>query len=394
MPPPPPPVGEELDTSPPLIRILTPEDQWTLPADVDPASPEGQLIEARKALIEGQPRRAEALASAWLDRHDPHPLRPEAFLIRGDALVAQNDEYKALYDYEAICTLYPGSEPYVSALRRELDIAKAYAGGMKRKLWGIRIVSAVDEAVELMIRVQERLPGSTLAEEAGMALADYYFTAGEMTLAAEAYLLFMENYPRSAQFRKARLRFIYARLASFKGPAYDASGLLEAAAQLRTLQEIEPLTAEQIGADALLLRIDESLASKLVSQARWYARTGDPISAELSVRRAVERYPRSIAAREAAAFGITLVPRLPAWLQAQVPDYRALVDGSLPMDSVGAARRRSDDVAPGSDAGPPPNGPPDIRGRLKGAAEAPGDRPGPTDTPARPRDPASGEPRE
>lgn len=379
--------SEDLQTSPPTIRILTEDDQWSQPADVDPSTPQGQLLQARRALLAGQPKRAEALASAWLDRHDPHPLRPEAYLIRGDAWVAMNDEYKALYDYEAICTLFPGSEPYLAALRRELDIAKAYAGGLKRKIWGIRMVGATDEAVELMIRVQERLPGSTLAEEAGMALADFYFDAGEMSLAGEAYKLFMENYPRSAQFRKARLRLIYSRLASFKGPDYDASGILEAEAQLRALEQIEPLTAEQVGSDAIILRIEESMASKLLSEARWYNRTGDPISAERSVRRAIERYPRSITALEAAAFGAELAPRLPKWLQARIPDYAALRNGSVPMDSIRGASRD-----PGAGAAAPST-PTDIRGRLEQAGEAPAERSEPAESPARPRDPASGEPR-
>jgi tetratricopeptide (TPR) repeat protein len=355
-------------------------------------------LAARRALISGQPKRAEALASAWLERHDPNPLRPEAFLIRGDAWVAMNDEYKALYDYEAICTLFPGSEPYLAALRRELDIAKAYAGGLKRKIWGIRMASATDEAQELMIRVQERLPGSTLAEEAGMALADYYFDVGEMTLAGEAYQLFMENYPRSAQFRKARLRLIYSRLASFKGPAYDASGILEAQAQLRTLEQIEPLTAEQVGSDAIILRIEESMAGKLLNQARWYARTGDPISAERSVRRAIERYPRSITALEAAAFGATLVPRLPAWLQKRVPDYAGLRDGTIPLESAGLRRAGAPSIpqaeaAAETAAGTADAGPRDIRRRLERLGEAPGSPPPPAETPARPRDPATGEPR-
>lgn len=322
-------------------RVLTDDDLWTPVVPAEPGSPEAQLFEARRALVAGDENRAISLATAWLDRHDPNPLRPEAHLLRGDALLARGDEYKALFDYEAIATLYPGSEVYVIALERELEIAIKYANGLRRRLWGIRFVGATDEAVELFIRTQERLPGSQLAEQAGMELADFYFREGEMTQAAEAYQLFIENYPRSPEVRKARLRLIYARLASFKGPQFDASGLLEARAQLVRLEEIEPLTAQQIGAESLILRIDESAAAQLLEQAKWYARTGDPISAELSIRRLLRRYPATVSALRGVDFACGLLPDLPATVVARAPDYIGLRDGRIPMPVRGRAAEQA-----------------------------------------------------
>lgn len=305
------------------------DDAWSAEEEVDPATPKGQLLEARRALADGDPVRAENLATRWIEHHERHPLLAEAYVIRGDAKRAAGNEYKALFDYEFVARMFPGSEAFVTALEREFEIAKEYAHGKRRKLWGMRIVSAAGEAEELLIRIQERMPGSQLAEQAGMELADYYFRQRNMPLAADAYDLFVENYPRSEQVSKARRRSIYAHLASFKGPQFDISGLREAQYRLEELQILEPMTAEQVGADALLVRIDESAAMKKLENARWYRRTGDIIAAELSLRRLIERYPETVAAADGLDLAIRLLPRLPERTREQAPDYATIREARL-----------------------------------------------------------------
>lgn len=312
-------------------------DEWRVLDEsvLDRTTPEGQLAEARAALAGGEHRKALSLASTWIDRHPRHPLLAEAYLIRGDAKLARGDDFEALFDYEFIARSFHGSDVWVTALERELQIAKDYARGKRRKLFGIRMVNASDEAEELFIRIQERMPGSQLGEEAGMELGDFYFERQNMTLAAEAYDLFIENYPRSPRISKARRRLIYANLASFKGPAFDASGLHEARYRLQELQLLEPTTAEEVGAEALLVRLDESDAEKLLENARWYRRTGDFISSELTIRRLVQQYPGTVAGREALDLALSLLPRLPQNVRDEAPDYEAIRAGA---DAAAATR--------------------------------------------------------
>jgi hypothetical protein len=157
-----------------------------------------------------------------------------------------------------------------------------------------------------------------------MSLADYYFDKREMMMAAEAYRIFIENYPRSGRVSKARLRLIYAYLAGFRGKEYDASGLLEARAKLRSLQSLQPGLAQQVGAESILVRIEESEAAKFLSTAAWYLEVNDPISAELFIRRLVQRHPASIATLEALRIVPAVVAKLPKSILDDAPDYRAL----------------------------------------------------------------------
>lgn len=318
-------------TSPPLLGqdqyILSAQDKWENTKETDPTTPQGQLAVARRTLAEGDFERAEHLASIWIEHNKADPLIPDAYLIRADALKSQESYYEALFDYEFVARGFPGSEAFVAALQREFEIARIFARGEKRKLWGMRILDASDEAEELLIRVQERLPGSRLAEQAAMELADFYYSRRQMALAVDMYSIFIENYPDSRWLTKARVRLIGAHLATFKGPEFDISGLREARAKLTELQAIEPATAREIGAEGIINRIDESNASKLLHNAQWYWKVNDPIAAEITIRRLIKKYPRSQSAIKGINLMREILPSLPQSIRDQAPDYEALFKG-------------------------------------------------------------------
>lgn len=278
--------------------------QWVQTEAPEPGSDAAQMGEIRRLLADGRPGRAKALAKEWLEAHDrtDNPWLPHARLLLGDAMVAMGDEYDALFEYERVIRFYPASDAYPQAVARELEIGLEYAYGKRRKIFFglLRIVSTVSLAEELLIRVQERLPGSELAERAGIELADFYYRRRDMPMAAEAYDLFLVNYPNSVHRRKAMRRRILANIAQYKGPQYDATSLVEAEALIVDFQDRYPLEAEEAGlSDALLARIDESQGAQMLEQADWYLRTGDPVSARFVLRRLVRRHPRTVASDRA-----------------------------------------------------------------------------------------------
>lgn len=265
----------------------------------DPATPAGELAEVRRAIADRDPGRAIDLVNAWIENHPNHSSLSRAYLLRADAKVMRGDYFKSLFDYEFVVRRYPGSPEFHIALEREFEIAKIFAGGVKRKLWGLRIVPASGEAEELFIRIQERSPGSDLAEQAGKALGDLYYRRGEMYLAAEAYDIFGNNYPNSQWAEYALLRQITANLATFKGPRFDPTGLLEAEVRLDEFKDRFPAAAEQAGADELLARVDESLAEKQFVTAEWYDDQNMRVSAIYMYARVVTDHPESAAAGRA-----------------------------------------------------------------------------------------------
>jgi len=270
--------------------------------EVDPSSDEGVMNRARKQLAENRPRGALALLDSWIKRNaaQDKPETAEALLRRGDAKLAMKDEYEALYDYERVIKEYPGTPQFVTALERELEIGLMYLNGLRKKTWGLRIDNATRIGEELLIRVQERAPGSQLAQRAAIELANYYYRARDLRMAAEAYDIFLANFPTSEYRELAMERRVFANIGRYKGPRYDASGLIEAQYLVRDFAARYPKSAEQIGMnDALIARLDESAADQMFETARWYFKRDDPISARYTLKRLLQKHPETVAADEA-----------------------------------------------------------------------------------------------
>lgn len=273
------------------------DDGWQALPTYPPNSPEGKLVTIRKMLAQDKPCTAKDLADRWMNDYPNHPMRVEALLLRADARTAKKSYYKALFDYELLIREYPGTEQFRIALQREYEIARLYVNGVNRHFIGLPIVPADGEGEELLIRIQERAPGSAIGEKASLTLADYYFRKGEMFNATEAYDLFLINYPQSEQREWAMLRLIQANLARFKGPRFDGTGLIEARERIRLYQAEYPAAAQRDNVDALLTRIDGSLGLRDYYNARWYERRDEYVSAVVLYRRLIKRYPTTEAAQ-------------------------------------------------------------------------------------------------
>lgn len=281
--------------------------EWFATRQPVEGSDEWVVARARQDLADDRPAAAHAAIDNWIRANDRRlgaasPLMADALLARADALTAMGDEYNALYDYERVIKEFPGSDTYVMAVERELDIGVRYLGGLRRKFLGVRILDARAEGEELLIRVQERLPGSRLAERAGIELADYYYNSHELSLASEAYDLFLDNYRNSQYSMKAMQRRVYSTIAQFKGPRYDGSKLLDAQVLVNRFASLYPAQARKVGLDeALLARLDESAGLSMLESARWYLKRGDTPAARYTLRRLIEEHPQTSAAREAMA---------------------------------------------------------------------------------------------
>jgi tetratricopeptide (TPR) repeat protein len=272
---------------------------WVEAAAPEPGTDAWVIAEARRALATDQPAKADSALTDWLQINErtDNPWLAEAYMLRGDARVARGREYSGLHDYEMVAKDFAGSDVFMPTLERELRVGRMYLAGLKRKFLWFRFEDASPIAIELLMRIQERAPGSQLAETAAIELADHFYRIRDLELAAEMYSIFLSNYPRSELRSHAMLRQIYANVAQFKGPKYDASSLVEARALIAQFGGEFPEQAEQLGiTDALVARLDESAAAQMLSSAEWYIRRKDHVSARFTLRRLVIRHQGTMAA--------------------------------------------------------------------------------------------------
>ncbi|GJM19215.1 MAG: hypothetical protein DHS20C14_14280 [Phycisphaeraceae bacterium] len=267
-----------------------------------PGTDEAFIADVRVLLAQGEPEKAKSLLNDWIKANErtSNPNLGEAFLLRADAWFAMDREYKSLFDYEVVIRDFPDSDAFPVAIEREFEIGRMYLDGLRRRLFGMRIEPARGLGEELLIRVQERMPGSRLAEEAAITLADHFYDRRQLDLAGDMYAIFLANYPRSEHREAALLRQIDCNVAQFKGPQYDGATLIEARLLLDDYAANYPTAAARSGfTEGLETWIDESAAQQMLEAASWYFGQNDDPSARLTLRRLIRRHPESAAAREA-----------------------------------------------------------------------------------------------
>jgi outer membrane protein assembly factor BamD (BamD/ComL family) len=267
-----------------------------------------QLLDAR----DGQA--ALAVGLRWVKGHGKTAAqRDRCLYLIAQALYQTDDWVKAYYYLDELMDEYPSSTLFPAALEVQYHIADGFLKGHKLKVLGLPILSEEDDGIEMLFRLQQRSPGSPLAERAMLRTADYYYADGEYELAENVYDFYAKQYPRSERVPQARLRSAFAALAQFRGPRYDATPMLNARVKLTDFSAAYPALAKEENVPGILAKIDDELATALYLTADYYRRVGSTDGAVYEYRYLILTYPKAAevpAARAALA-------RMPAWALAQ-----------------------------------------------------------------------------
>jgi hypothetical protein len=229
-------------------------------------------------------------------------------MLAARALYLSGDRVKAFYYCDELLDTFAESPYYQPALDMQYQIADEFLGGYKRKFLGLPLINTEDEAIEILFRVQQRSPGSQLAERALLRTADHFYAKSDYDLAGDAYAAYARSYPRSPEVPRVRLRQAWSYLAQFRDAKFDATPVIDARAQLSDLMISDPELARQENIPALLERIDSTLAQKLNVTAEYYRRTGRPESAGYLYGLVLKNHPNTPEAERARA----ALDRLPA----------------------------------------------------------------------------------
>lgn len=272
--------------------------EWQALPPKPPATPSGVLDEARGLLAEDKPKAAGKLLEDWIEENPDHERYYEAVFLLGQSLYMRELFYQAYEQYEQVVDNTSG-DLFRAALERERDVAQAFLSGKKRVVWKIFRFPAYDEAIEILDRVWERVPGTRLGEEALLIKANYFYNRGDMDLAQDEYAHLAQEYPAGRFVQFAMLRSAVAAEAAFPGIRFDDRPLVEAQERYRQLQQAFPVYAERENIDQRLRGIREARAEKDLTIARWYQRTRQPASAEFYYRLVLRDWPETLAATEA-----------------------------------------------------------------------------------------------
>jgi outer membrane protein assembly factor BamD len=236
---------------------------------------------------------AKKVLVAWLKREGNSPLRDRALYLLGLANFQYGDRIASFYNFDELMDKHTDSKYFYPALEKQYEIADGYLGGYKRRFLGVPLLSAQDEAVEMLFRIQQRSPGSPLAEKALKRTADYYYADAQYDLATDAYTAFIDRYKRSPEIPQARLKKAFAELAQFHGTKFDPTPVINARTSLEELAIDYPDLARQENVAAVVERIDAALARKVYQNAHFYLRTHEPSAAAYTFKYLIKNYPES-----------------------------------------------------------------------------------------------------
>ena len=269
------------------------------------------LDRADALLNAGRWQQAHDLLLPWIKLHPVAPDRDRGLYLLAKVYYQRGDRFMAFYQLDELMDTYPDSRLFYPALQLQFDIADGYLNGFKNRdpLFGLILTSADDEAIEMLYRIQERSPGSPLAERALLRTADFYFNTSQFDLSGDAYGAFIRSYPRSPSIPGVRLRQAFSSLAQFRGPRFDATPLIDARAQFKDVQAHYPELAADANVPQWIDRIDADLARKAYLTGDYYARTHHEGGAAYMFRYVIQTYPNS----HEAELSRTALAKLPAW---------------------------------------------------------------------------------
>jgi outer membrane assembly lipoprotein YfiO len=272
-------------------------EQVKTPAS-QPASDE-TLDRVEQLITNGQYLTAKHQVVQWIRTHQKSPLRDRAVFLLGQANYGYGDRLAAFYNFDEVLDLYPDSPLFNPALARQYEIADAYLKGYKRRFLGMPMFGAEDEAIEMLYRIQQRSPGSPLAEKALLRTGDYYYRDSEFDLAADVYAAFVRSFPRSPEVPRVQLRQAFSYYAQFRGLRFDATPIIDAREQLTAVIQQYPKLAEEENIAPVIQRIDQTLARKIYLTGDFYQRTKQPRAAVYTWRYLIQAYPTAPEAEQA-----------------------------------------------------------------------------------------------
>jgi len=259
----------------------------------DATMPE-KLQEVQRDMARSKPKSALRGLKKWIKRNEDHAAMDEALFLKGQAYHDNRCYYKSLTAYEKLLKDYPGSNHFKASLEKQVVLAKLFLKGAKRPaLWGLLRFTAKGEALDILEKVTQRWPGSTLAGEALLLRANCYFAEEEYPEAQQTYQLLVEHYQDSPHYEMAMRRSAEATYAQYSGPDYDNTNLYEADIRFRQFQQNFPVAAQQANVDAILQNIEGQKIEKDYRIADFYHRTNQREAAEIYFRRIVEKWPES-----------------------------------------------------------------------------------------------------
>ena len=258
-----------------------------------------KLEKISKLIQNGDYEAAINQALLYRSMHPNSPGCEEAHFLEGQANMEKGEYWEAYHCFEKQIQTYPGGVFFERALDRELQIAKAFLKGRKRRALRFFKIDATEDGVEMLEKIAALSPGTEIGEKAQLGLGDHYFDTEQYKEAVAAYDFFVENNPNSQRKPYAMLQAARSSFLRYRGVNWEKSPLIDAAARYRVIAAAYPKLAKSERIEEILVNIRSELAHKLWNTAQFYERTKKRRAAIFYYKKLLADYPKTSWAKRA-----------------------------------------------------------------------------------------------
>jgi outer membrane protein assembly factor BamD (BamD/ComL family) len=281
--------------SAPRERIIFDEEKrvW-IPAEEIERPLQGVVGQAQELMQRKKIRPAERLLKKYLKDCPAEADRPQAMLLYADGAFIRSEYGQADERYKNIINEFPNTREYAISIRRELEIAKVWLAGKKKRVLGIFFLNATDEAIEILSQIEQLAGGYRIAEVALWTKADYYYRTGQFELAEISFRRLAKDYKSPRYHKIALSRAASSALASFPGIYFDDTPLLEADQLYNEYLESFPNEGKREDIPTILEQIKLKRAEKEFEVGRFYKRIRKPEAAAYYFRFVIRTWPDTL----------------------------------------------------------------------------------------------------
>jgi outer membrane protein assembly factor BamD (BamD/ComL family) len=285
----------------PQERLIFDDEKqgWTSIEDLETPL-EGTPADAQALMEQGQYRKAEKMLKPYLEATPvDEPGRAEALFLYAEAAFIRGEYGVADERYRKVINEYPNTRQFALSLRRELEIAKAWLAGKKKRVLKVLKLNAEDEALDILSMIEQLAGGYRIAEVALWTKGDHFFQTGQFELAEIAYRRLAQNYNSPRYQNAAMYGASSSALASFPGVKFDDSSLLDAQELYSQYMRKFPHESEKQNVPVILDQIKLRRAEKDYEVARFYRKIHQPKAAVYYYEFVIRNWPDTLYAQKA-----------------------------------------------------------------------------------------------
>ncbi len=256
-------------------------------------SPEQQYDWAMSFYKEGDYKRAAEEFIRLVEHYKNSELAPDAQYYTALSYQKAGKYYIAFQNYQKVIENYPFTERIDEIIKAEYEIGEVFFNKHSGALMGVELMTDVEKAIEIFIKIIENIPYSAYADNAQFMIGSCYKKLQQYNEAVEAFQKLTQEYPASDLVEKAKYEQAQCMYLVSLNADYDQEPTDEA------IQEFKKYSSEsldnklKIEVDQTIAILEQKKAESVFKSAEFYEKQKKYKSARIYYREILRKYPRT-----------------------------------------------------------------------------------------------------